>query len=108
MLIGTSTGENIVDSDGGVITPSDIQIRQQSANGSAAVQPLPIDNRAIYVSSDGAKLRDMGYVWTDDGWVSRDLSFTAEHFKDIGPISGIDYSKNPESLIWAVAGGDRS
>ena len=106
LLIGTSTGENIVDSDGGVITPSDIQIRQQSANGSAAVQPLPIDNRAIYVSSDGAKLRDMGYVWTDDGWVSRDLSFTAEHFKDIGPISGIDYSKNPESLIWAVAGGD--
>jgi hypothetical protein len=100
LIVGTASGEFIVTSDGAVITPSDVAVEQQSANGSRSTQAQPIGVMALYVSPDGSKLRDMTYRWTESGWVSRDLSFTSEHFAVEGAFSRISYARDPESFIW--------
>lgn len=100
LLIGTSYGEYIVTSDGGVITPSDKQVTLQSAFGSNRVQPTQVGNSVLYVSGDGRKLRSAVFQWTEQQWVSRDLTFSAEHYTYGERISGVVYSKNPDSIVW--------
>ena len=99
LMIGTDTGEFIITSEGGVITPSDIQATQQSANGSGMVQPVEIGNNVIYVSPDGRKARDVGFQWTQDAWVSRDITYVSEHITKDNAITQIVFAQNPENLL---------
>lgn len=102
LLIGTEFGEFIVTSSDGVITPSDIQVDQQSAYGSARIQPVKIGNRVLYISPDRRKVRDMGYKWTDDGWVSRNITFGSEHITLGNPIKAMAFGQNPGNLLFCV------
>ena len=99
LMVGTDTGEFIITSEGGVITPSDIQATQQSANGSGNVQPVEIGNNVIYVSPDGRKARDVGFQWTQDAWVSRDITYVSEHITADNLIQQIVFAQNPENLL---------
>ena len=99
LLIGTENGEHIVTSDGGVIVPGDIQVEQQSAFGSANIQADLIGIKALYVSPDGRKLRDIGYQWADDAWYSRDITFPSEHITQGNKITEVVYAQNPMNLI---------
>jgi hypothetical protein len=103
LLIGSKNGEYIVTAEGGVITPSDIQVHKQSANGSHKMQGEPIGNSVAYTSLDGSKIRDMEYKFVVNGWQSLDISFTAEHmFQEYGSVKEIHYAKDPEAIIWFV------
>lgn len=100
LLIGTTNGEYIATSQGGVIAPNDAVLQQQSANGGAAVQSEAIGNLALYTSLDGRKLRSTSFDWDEQSWVSRDLTFVAEHLTDDARISEVSFAKDPESVLW--------
>ena len=102
LIIGTANGEHIVESSSGVIIPSDIQITQQSAYGSRAIQSEKIGQKVMYVSPDGRKVREIGYQWTDDGWLSRDITFASEHITMDNNIKRIAFAQNPDNLLWCV------
>jgi len=102
LVIGTSNGEHIVQSAEGVIIPSDIQISQQSAYGSRQHQPEKIGQDVLYVSPDGRKLREISYKWTDDGWISRDITFASEHITKDNHIKRIAFAQNPANQIIGV------
>ena len=102
LIIGTANGEHIVESSGGVITPSDIQIIQQSSYGSGTIQAEKIGQKVMYVSPDGRKVREIGYQWTDDGWLSRDITFASEHITDGNNIKQTAFAQNPNNLLWCV------
>jgi hypothetical protein len=101
LLIGTDNAEYVITSEAGVITPTDIKIEPQSSFGSAAVQPYQVGNQVLYVSPDRLKLRTMGYRFEEQGWITQDLTFAAEHIT-AGRIQEIAYCQNPESVIWMV------
>jgi hypothetical protein len=101
LLIGTTNGEHIVTSDAGVITPSDIQVNQQSSYGSANVQPVLVGDQVFYVSADGRKLRAIQYEWQADNWLSRDLTFNSEHITEPG-IRHVAWHQNPNNLFHCV------
>lgn len=103
LLIGTDNGEHIVTSEGGVITPSDIQVSQQSSYGSAPVQPVLVGDQVFYVSADGRKLRAIQYEWQADNWLSRDLTFNSEHITKPG-IRHVAWHQNPNNLFHCVLG----
>ena len=84
-----------------MITPSDIQVEQQSSYGSAQVQPLQVGDQVFYVSPDGRKLRAMQYEWTANNWLSRDLTFFSEHITETG-IRSIAWSQHPDQLLWCA------
>lgn len=99
LVIGADNGEHIVTSEGGIIKPGDITVEQQSAFGSKRVQNLKIGNQAMYVSPDGRKLRDIGYKFSEDGWLSRDITFVSEHITNGHQIEEISYAQNPDNLL---------
>ncbi len=101
LLVGTINSEFIITSEGGVITPNDIQAEQQSSYGSAAVQPLQIGDEVIYVTPDQRKLRAMQYEWTANNWLSRDLTFFSEHITESG-IRSLAWAQHPDQLLWCV------
>lgn len=101
LLIGTESGEFIVSSDAGVITPSDIKVEQQSAFGSAAINGYAVGNNAAYITPDKRKVRLMGFRWEEDIWVSLDLTFASEHITGNG-LQSLDWAPNPENLLMAV------
>ena len=103
LLMGTENSEFIVTAENGIIAPGDIQVEQQSSYGSENAQALPIGNNVLYLSADGAKLREINYSWTENGWISRDLTWPAEHLGTESPMRKIAYGKDPESIIVCLA-----
>ena len=103
LLIGTANGEHIVDSEGGVIIPNDIHVTRQSSYGSNEVQALLIGNTITYVSPDGRKLRDVGYQWEENSWMSRDITFLSEHLTRLpNRVREMTWSQHPGNLIWCA------
>jgi len=101
LLIGTQNGEHIVASEGGFIQPSDILVNQQSAYGSAHVQPQQVGDQVFYISADSRKLRAIQYEWQADNWLSKDLTFNSEHITESG-IKQISWQQNPDNLLHCV------
>ena len=101
LLIGTQTGEHIVTSDGGVITPSDINVEQQSSYGSANIQPVQVGDQVFYVSADRRKVRAIQYEWKADNWLSWDLTFNSEHLTQPG-IKHISWQQNPGNAFHCI------
>lgn len=81
MLIGTSQAEHTVTSNEGLAVPQvgDVDQREQSANGSIPVEPLILGNEVVYINPDQTKLYATDYVRDNDGWISTDLTWAAEH-----------------------------
>lgn len=100
LVIGTAKAEHIVTSESG-LTPSDTQVDQQSANGSARIQPAQVGNRIVYVSPDARKVRTMKYEWTEDGWTTKDLSYFALGLTT-SRIKSIHFSPNPDNKIFCL------
>lgn len=100
LLMGTENGEHIITSEAGLIIPADIEAEQQSAFGSAPIQPEQVGNRVLFISPDRRKVRELNYQWEDQGWVSRDLTFMSEHITKEDRIKRIYFAQNPENIIW--------
>ena len=79
LLIGTDLGELVAMAQGGVMTPSDFEVRPQSGFGSAAIQANQVGDQVFYVSRDKRRIRMLSYNLQENGWQTRDLTFTSEH-----------------------------
>jgi hypothetical protein len=101
LLIGTTGGEWVARSEGAVLTPNDVTIKENTSHGSANIQPLSIDNVVLYVQRAGRKLRELVYSFEQDGFVSPDLTILAEHISTSG-IKQMAYQQEPDSVVWAV------
>lgn len=99
LVVGTETAEYIALSEGAVLKPGDIDLRQQSAYGSSTGQVEAIGDRIIYASGDGTKLRTMAYEWLKDAWTSVDMAWVSEHLTQ-ATITRIGYERDPEQTIW--------
>ena len=106
LICGTVNGEHIVTRRGGTnedpITAANVNALQQSGYGSLPIQPPRIGQLVIYVSPDGKKVRDIGYKWEEDGWLSRDITFMSEHMAKKDPVRELTFAQHPENTIYAV------
>lgn len=100
LFIGTAYDEFAVSASSGLITPDDIEIKRQSSYGSSDVKSMTIGPSMIYVSADGRKVRNSDFDWAKQKWVSKDLTFSAEHLTENSRIVDVAYTKNPESVLW--------
>jgi len=103
LMVNTENGEHIVTSEGGVLTPGDHQVEQQSSYGSNTVQPMQVGDQIFYISPDNRKLRAMEYSWDAQNWLSKDLTFTSDHITAAG-IEEVCWAQHPDNLFWCVLG----
>jgi hypothetical protein len=103
LLIGTAGGEWLMRPavNGGTITPTNVDAKQSSQHGSAAVTPLRVGNETMFVQSGGKRIRQMIYDYYVNGFQGADLSFRASHLTVSG-FKQLAYQRTPQPIIWAL------
>lgn len=103
LIMFTESGEWVVDGDAaGILTPSGINPRQHTANGSGSLAPLVIDGTALFVQSRGSVVRDLGFDFDSDGYRGNELSIFSSHLVDKFTLVDWAYQQIPHSIAWAV------
>lgn len=88
---------------GGPITPSSIGIRTQSYIGASTVQPTVVNNSLVYCAARGGHVREMGYSWQANGFITGDLSLRSVNLFDLLTITDQAFSKAPLPIVWFVS-----
>lgn len=103
LLIGTTNGEfNAFGSQDQIITPTNINVKPQTANGSTDdVQPLLVGSVVLYVTASTRRLREEVFDYRIDGYASADIIVLAQHLtRDFG-LRELSYQREPTALIWS-------
>ena len=103
LFMGTAGGEWIIASDGPVLTPSDIDVKQHASHGSADVAPARISNVALFVQRARRKVREFSFNFQSDGYRAPDLTILADHMTR-GGLTELAYQEEPDSLLWCLRG----
>lgn len=104
LAVMTQVGEWVIEGDqSGILTPSQINPRQHSYNGSLKnLSPIVIDSSALYVQARGTIVRDFNFDFQIDGYRGNDLTIFSSHLFDSYSLLDWTYQKIPHSTIWAV------
>jgi len=102
LVIGTTSGEFLINGSSGVITPDDVFVSQQSAEGGESVNAKKIGSMVMFISGDGRKLLATRYQEDQNQWRAQEISFTAENLTLGRKITQIAYARNPESIVWCL------
>ena len=85
------------------ITPTTISVRPQSYIGASNVQPVIINNALVYCSARGGHVRELGYNWQANGFITNDMSIRSAHLFDNYEITDMAFSKAPIQMVWFVS-----
>lgn len=104
LILLNDSGEKAATGDqAGVITPTQINLKQVSYNGSANnPPPIIIDNSMLYVQNGGSVLRDFMADIAVDGYRGNDLTNFSDHLFRGRVLVDMCYQKLPDSIVWAV------
>lgn len=83
------------------ITPTNIQVKNQSVYGCNNVKPVRIGNELYFVQRANRKLRAMAYKYDSDAYGAPDMSVLSEHATESG-IVDMAYQQEPESILFLV------
>ncbi len=85
------------------LSPTNVQIKNQSVYGCSLVKPNRIGNELYFIQRAGRKLRAMAYQYQQDAYGSPDISVLAEHCTQSGIIA-MAFQQEPDSLLWMIRG----
>jgi hypothetical protein len=103
ILIGTTGGEWRL--RGGPydepLTPTSYNLRQQTTHGSADIQPIVVNDAALFVDFVSRKVRELTYDGDTSRFIAPDLTALAENITETG-ITSFAYQKNPDPILWCT------
>lgn len=85
------------------LTPSTVAVRPQSYVGANNVQPCVVNNTLVYCANRGGHVRELGYNWQAQSYITGDLSIRAGHLFDGYTIKDMAYAKAPNPVLWFVS-----
>lgn len=104
LILLTSSAEwRVTSVNSDAITPSTISVRPQSYVGASNVQPEITNNSMVYCAARGGHVRELGYSWQSNGFITGDLSLRAAHLFDTYNIVEMSQSKAPQPILWFVS-----
>jgi len=105
LLIGTTLDEWSMSASDATrpITPTNLNVRQQSHYGSSLVGAQIINDTILYIQRMSRKIRELVYTWASESWVSNDVTALAEHTTRTG-ILETAYQRVPDAILWFVRG----
>jgi hypothetical protein len=104
LLLLTSSAEwRVTSVNSDAITPDTISVRPQSYVGASNVQPVIINNSLIYGAARGGHMRELGYSWQANGFITGDLSLRSAHLFDTFDVLDMAYAKAPQPLVWFIS-----
>jgi len=103
VLLTNSAEWRVTSVNGDALTPYTISVRPQSFIGANNVQPLIVNNTMIYCAARGGHVRELGYNWQANGYITGDLSLRAAHLFDEYTLTDMAYGKAPRPLLWFIS-----
>jgi len=103
LLLTNSAEWRVSPANSDTITPSTISVRPQSYVGANNVQPVLVNNTVVYCSARGGHVRELGYNWQAQGFITGDLSLRASHLFDNNDVLDMCYAKAPQQVLWFVS-----
>lgn len=83
------------------ITPTNIRATQSTNWGTSEVAPIRAGRANVFLQRDRRTLRELAYIFAEDGFKSPDISVAAEHLPRPG-ICAMAFQKAPQTIIWLV------
>lgn len=83
------------------LTPTNFDIKKQTAFGSANLQVAEVGSVLLFVDSVGRKVREFTFSEADQKYTAPDLTALAENITVSGIVS-MAHQKNPDSMLWCV------
>ena len=104
LLMLTGSAEwRITSVNSDAITPTSISVKPQSYVGANNAQPVIVNNSLVYGAARGGHVRELGYNWQANGFVTGDLSLRAPHLFDNFTILDMGLSKSPIPIVWMIS-----
>lgn len=103
LLMSNSSEWRVSPINSEALTPSTISVRPQSYIGANSVQPVVVNNSAIFCAARGGHVREMGFNFQAQGFVTGDLSLRAPHLFDEYELTDLAYQKAPYPVLWFVS-----
>lgn len=111
VLAGTDLGEHSMTGSKGTPLNGDIDVRRESAFGSAAIAAVDAGTTALFVSADRKKIRAIEYDLQTNKWGSKDVTFLtsiiAPSGEDADPVKELHHAWTPEGMIIALQDSGR-
>jgi hypothetical protein len=103
LLLGTSGSEHTIGpaSDGEPLTATNVRAERNDTRGSVNMQPVLINNAAIFLQKNRRILSEFVYSWESDNFVTSDLTVLAEHITESG-IVDMAFQRRPDPILWCV------
>lgn len=103
LVILTGAAEWVVGAEqSAALTASSLHARPQSYIGASAVAPVVVNNALLYCANRSGHVREMGYSYQANGFVTGDVSLRAAHLFDGFEIVDMAYAKAPYPIVWCV------
>jgi len=83
------------------ITPTNVRATQSTNWGCNGVAPIRAGRANLFVQRDRRTLRELAYVFAEDGFKTPDISIAAEHLPRPG-ICAMAFQKSPQTILWLV------
>lgn len=104
LLLGTGSEEYAISAPNNeVITQRNAKAKPQTRRGSAAVEPLLIDEQLLFIQKGGRALREFSWAVEKSGYKSPSLSKLASHL-GASQFVEADYAADPHSIAWIRRG----
>lgn len=102
LLVGTVGGEWIIraSTTQEALSPTNVTAKRSTTYGSANVAPLRAGKGTLYLQRAGRKLRELTYVYQDDGFRAADTTVLSEHIT-YGGLVQLAYQQETQSIVWA-------
>lgn len=104
LILLTSAAEwRVTPINSDAITPSTISVRPQSYVGANTVHPQIVNNSIIYAANRGGHVRELGYSFQSNGYVTGDLSIRSTHLFNDFELTDMTYCKSPYPILWFIS-----
>lgn len=100
LVVLSSGGEHTIESNSGILTPTDVIPKQYSYQGASGLSPLLVGNSALYVQARGSVVRDLGFEFEVDGYRGNELTIAAPHLVEGFTLDAWGYQQVPHSIAW--------
>jgi hypothetical protein len=89
-------------SDTKPLTPFNIDYAPEDYIGASNVAPVVTASAILYAQDRGGRVREMKFVWQQQGYRSADISIMAPHLFDTYTLSSMTYTRAPYSIVWVT------
>lgn len=104
LVLLTSAAEwRVTSVNSDALTPSSFSVTPQSYVGANNAQPIVVNNSMLYAAGRGGHIRELGYSWQAQGYVTGDTSLRAPHLFDGYDIVDMAFAKAPYPYLWATS-----